>query len=214
MKSKILGLLAAGLIAGPMSAQAAVIFSDNFDNDATTSVLNFNGLINWTVSGGTIDYIRSGGYGISCFGGTGGCLDMDGSTSDAGRITTKQVFDFDDGVLYIFELALSGNQRGGASDSVNFGLINVDTGAESMLTAGPLAPSDPFATSGGSLLGQDFTGSWRFFIEGVGGDNIGAILDNVVLRDDRVSQVPEPATLALLGLGLVGMGYARRRKAS
>ena len=38
-------------------------------------------------------------------------------------------------------------------------------------------------------------------------------LDN--LRFDVPSgQVPEPGTLALLGLGLVGMGYARRKKAA
>jgi hypothetical protein len=81
------------------------------------------------------------------------------------------------------------------------------------LTAGssPLAPNAPFATYGGSLLGQNFTGNWRLFIEGVGGDNIGAILDNVVLRDNRTATVPEPATLLLPGLALLAAGAVRRR---
>ncbi len=201
--------LAGALIASP--AQAGIIFSDNFDADNASSALNFNSLINWTVGDGTIDYIRSGGFGISCVGGTGGCLDLDGSTGNAGRITTRQVFDFDDGVQYVFELALSGNQRGGASDSVNFGLISEDTGFVSFLTAGPLAPNAPFATFGGSLMGQDFSGNWRFFIEGVGGDNVGAILDDVVLRDNRATNVPEPATLLLTAMGLLAAAGVRRR---
>lgn len=205
----IVASLAGALAAGP--AHAGIIFSDNFDADNASSALNFNNLINWTVSNGTIDYIRSGGFGIGCAGGTGGCLGMDGSTNNAGRITTRQVFDFDDGVEYVFELALSGNQRGGASDTVNFGLINVDTGFESVLTAGPLAPNAAFATFGGSLLGQNFAGNWRFFIEDVGGDNIGAILDNVVLRDNGVANVPEPATLLLAAMGLLAAAGVRRR---
>lgn len=205
----IVASLAGALAAGP--AHAGIIFSDNFDADNASSALNFNSLINWTVSGGTIDYIRSGGFGIGCVGGTGGCLDLDGSTGNAGRITTRQVFDFDDGVQYVFELALSGNQRGGASDSVNFGLISEDTGFVSFLTAGPLAPNAPFATFGGSLMGQDFSGNWRFFIEGVGGDNVGAILDDVVLRDNRATNVPEPATLLLTAMGLLAAAGVRRR---
>ena len=201
--------LAVALAGAP--AQAGTVFSDNFDADSGGSVLNFNSLINWTVGGGTIDYIRSGAFGISCVGGTGGCLDMDGSTGNAGRITSRQVFTFDANLQYSIHMDVSGNQRGGASDSLFFGLVNADTGVEQSVTVGPLAPNAPFATYGHSFLGSAAPGNWRLFAEGVGGDNVGAILDNYVLRDNRSVDIPEPATLLLCGLALLAAGAARRR---
>ena len=199
--------LTAALASAP--AHAGIIFQDNFDSDNSASALNFNSLLNWTVDRGTIDYIRSGGFGINCVGGAGGCLDMDGSTGDAGRITSKQSFTLTPNVNYFIDVTLSGNQRSGADDKVVIGIIDAN-GNEFDLSIGPLSPNAPFATFGGTFVFQP--GSWKMYVEGVGGDNIGAILDNYVLRDDREVSVPEPATMLLFSLGLLVAGAARSRK--
>lgn len=211
IKSIVAIAAAASGLLGAASSQAGVIFSDNFDADATTSSLNFNSLINWMVDQGTIDYIRSGGFGIGCAGGTGGCIDTDGSSGDAGRLLSKQVFTFTAGVSYYIDMLLSGNQRNGAADSVDFGLVDVNTGALIGATVGPMAANSPFSPITGMFLGSVATGSYRLYVAGVGNDNVGAILDNFVLRDNTTS-LPEPGTLALAAFALLGAVTARRRR--
>lgn len=202
----VLGSLVGGLLTSG-AGMGAVLFQDNFDTDAAISILNFNALNNWSVSGGTIDYIRSGGFGITCFGGAGGCVDMDGSTGNAGRITSNQVFSFVTGRTYTLSAQVSGNQRGGLVDFLDAG---TDVGSF-VGNFGPLASGDPFAPV--TLVftpSSDF--SARIFFEGLGGDNIGPILDNVVLSDNQQNGIPEPATLLLAGIGIAAMGLGRRKR--
>ena len=204
---KIVGaVLLVGAMTLGVPVRAAILFQDNFDADSPNSVLNFNSLLNWTVSDGTIDYIRSGDFGINCVGNTGGCLDMDGSSSDAGKITSKTTFNFLANVLYTFELMMSGNQRGGAPDTFSFGFVGFPL---FNFTPAPLPFNQPFTTYSSSFTGFAF--SAKIFVEGLGGDNVGSILDNVVLRDNRQA-VDEPATALLVIMSVLAMGIRRRSK--
>jgi hypothetical protein len=202
---------AAALCAAP--AHGAVLFSDDFETDAAGSVLNFNGFIRWSVDGHpteTVDYIRTGGFGITCFGGSSGCVDLDGSTGNPGRLVSSTLFTFLPGVNYTLSVQLSGNQRGGASDAFEMGILGVTA-----LSIGGIAPSDPFtAWTLGFTVASLTTG--RIFVRDAnpGGDNIGPILDNVLLVDslNGGGKVAEPSALALLGLGLAGLLAGLRRK--
>ena len=65
-------------------------------------------------------------------------------------------------------------------------------------------------------LGQIVYLGWDWFNAAPIGSNDGgwlAILDSAVTQVSTPVSVPEPGTLALLGLGLVAMGFARRKRA-
>ena len=53
--------LLAAVVASSVPAHADTLFSDNFDADSASSVLNFNSFVNWNVINGSVDYIRNGG---------------------------------------------------------------------------------------------------------------------------------------------------------
>jgi hypothetical protein len=207
----VLAAACAGLLGMSGGVFAVPVFSDNFDSDNAVTALNFAALLNWNVNDGTIDYIRSGGFGIGCVGGTGGCIDTDGSTGNSGRMTTKSAFSFGAGAEYTLSVDLSGNQRGGQDDSIKFGIT--DGVAELFLQTLTLDPSAPFATFSLPFTpSSSFTG--RIFVEGLSNDNVGPILDNVLLDARQPQQVDEPSMISLLALLFAGLAALRRRAAS
>ncbi len=195
----LLGMLSAG-------ANASLIFQDNFDSEAGSpglSSLNYTSFANWTVADGTVDVVaNTNGWGITCAGGSGKCIDLDGSTSNAGIFSSNLL------VLgagnYSLSFDISGNQRGGSSDSMLMtlgGFLN-----ESFA----LSSAAPWTTVTRTFTVAADTSNYIVFNH-AGGDNIGIMLDNVSLS--KLADVPEPTSLMLLGLGLLGLGVARRKSA-
>ena len=74
-----------------------------------------------------------------------------------------------------------------------------------------------FRMNTGSGVGQ-LAQSWLSSLNGTGPMASGLVIlvnnPNKADKQDLLTQVPEPGTLGLLGLGLLGVGVARRRHAA
>jgi hypothetical protein len=223
---RMLVLAALALSASP--ATAAVVFSDTFDSEnGGASALNYSGFANWTISNGTVDLIANGNFGISCDGGAGSCVDLDGSTANAGEMLNSSAIAFDAGDHVLVTYRYSGNQRSGADDlevTLDFGVSTMIDNASINGGAGSgpgaltelfspfigIQAADPFATGSFSFDALE-AGSFTLLFEALSNDNIGPILDSVSVDVNGEIPVPEPGALGLLGIGALALAFARRR---
>jgi len=186
-------LVAAAVVAFAGGAQAAPIFSDNFDGDAQGLNVVPGG---WTVTGGTVDIVPVGGSFHFLSDSNGNYVDLDGSSGSAGLLSTTIATPV--AGAYTATFSLAGNHRNGAPE-----VVTVRFGG----TTETFSPAEFDDLAVHTITGVSSGGAITLSFQDASHDNIGALLDDV-----SVSAVPEPATLSLMAAGVLALGFAARRR--
>ena len=208
MQSKILGLLALAIVAAPASASVVAVGAGAFG--AGSTLTTFTGLADGTeVNGLVVDGITFQ-YSLG-----DGLVIINGGPGETNNVSPQNVVSIGDpaGVLTMVLPSLVNAFGYGfailSSDPIasatTMSLFNGATAVGSLSFSG--APDPAFA---GGFAGLQSTLAFdRIQVIFSGGPAFA--LDNI--RTANIN-VPEPGTLALLGLGIVGLGLGRRRKAA
>jgi hypothetical protein len=214
-------VLAASAFMGISASQATTVFSDNFNaTNGGATALNYSAFGDFTVPTGQVDLVATpNNFGITCAGGSGSCVDLDGTPGPGSMQTTLVSFGAGQLVTLSFELAQ--DQRDAAPNNV-FASIDF-TGATNIATSsfgggfgsssGPTGSQTSIGTTtvvtnpNFTLYTMSFTSTQAGSFTALIGTNdkgyIGALLDNVTID---VSAIPEPGTWAMLLVGFFGIG--------
>ncbi len=196
---------------------AAIVLSAGLSSMATAAPMSYTGTGGAVPPVGTIGLFSSS----VTVADTGAINDVSISLNEfshtwIGDIDATLVFD--DGSNPAITLALFGEGVLGPSNDAGGTYAFADGGTANFVGAGNPIPSGTYAALGSFSVfdGLSAAGTWTLNMnDRTGGDSgtLGSWTLNIDM-DEVAAPVPAPATLALFGLGLVGLGWSRRRKSN
>lgn len=197
-------LLTATIGAFSVSAHANLIVNGGFEQP------NFNGTTwTWTPStnvdgwdGSNIELWKSGFNGVASFDGSNQHAELNAHPYSGQPFNIFQTFSTTVGQSY--DVTFAYRARANNSEEFNFGIDGlISEYINDHTTAG-------WSVYSTSFIANDTNATIRFTSVNPLTQTVGNFIDDVSVVSSP-TQVAEPATLALLGLGLAGLGFSRRR---